>query len=42
MTKQNNQTVLDEHNYEFLANCSDIEFNNYCVRWLTSRRERLG
>lgn len=25
---------LTSKDYDFLANCSDIEFNNFCIRWL--------
>lgn len=25
---------LQDDDYEFLANCSDVEFHNWCIRWL--------
>lgn len=25
---------LTNQDYEFLANCSDNEFHNWCIRWL--------
>ncbi len=30
---------ITDKDYEFLANCTDIEFNNWCVRYLNKIRK---
>jgi hypothetical protein len=30
---------LSDETYTYLANCTDIEFHNWCIRWLAEDKE---
>jgi hypothetical protein len=42
LKKGNKEMNLTKEDYKFLRTCTDIEFNNWCIRWLSNDSEHLN